>query len=1111
MKTKHKTFSNRYKNTTFAFAFLRPPRFQPPGLQCGAETRHFERGAALIPPSLKPAVRSICLTLGIAFFPLALASGQNQTTVANQPASEGRPITPAGSLILDATTGLPAVGSLPVTFIRTPDHSAKDGAGRFLIAVNSGYGIQFSSSTNEGQQSLSVIDLAAEPAPKVIQNVYFPSPQSANIGAVFAPQAAPDGSYTLYVSGGYENKIWIFRFNPKSREPISPPSPGPDTKVTAPFISVAGLASQAGSPRYQNGVEPVYPSGLAISPDGNALFVANDLGDSLGIIQNLRFERRLVRVDLSDGHVGHFVYPYGVVAFAPAGAQETQKVYVSCWATASVAVKDLSHPDAPVTFIPVGRHPTEMILNAARTRLYVANSNADTVSVIDTARDHVVETISVRLAEKALPGSSPESLALSSDGSTLYVANAHSNAVAVVALSPAARSAAMSERKEAAKKDADDDRRETSDRSTVRGFIPTGQYPSAVAVANGNIIVGSGKGTGFQNSSLVVDNSGRVPNGPNDRFPAGRGGHKGAGGEYDVALIAGNYSLIPEPDAHTLADDTNQVLRNDGLISSSDVPLFAGKSPIRHVIYIIRENRTYDQVFGDVTQAGNGQPADGDSSLAIFGNGAGAQQLSGPPQAITPNAHALAQRFGLLDRFFVNSEASPDGHNWANAAFSTDYIDKVFRWNYSGRGRTYDFEGANRQPDIEPRKGEPPIIPIPATPDEIASYIKRFVPYVNGARDVGEPDTLYLWDDAARAGLSYRNFGEFMGTISHAEVDAFNANRDRDYPDISDTAIIFPSKKALENHASTKYRAFDLYTPDSMTVDSYHAAKAAGSAGDPLVSPWNSDAPFHGYSRMAVFLSEFRGYVDALNKGQGETLPALSIMHLPNDHTNGMRPRMPTPQFYVSDNDYALGLLVQEVSSSPYWKDTAIFVLEDDAQDGADHVDAHRSPALVISAYNRPGALIHQYHNTVSLIRTIELLIGLPPMNQLDASAAPIDIFQSEPDLRPYKAIIPDVAPSNLLVRPSADRETARWIRESQRQDFASEDLADPQLLNRIIWFSVRGSNKSYPTVARMPAFDVMRTVSDEESAEQLDINRLMKTFLARRSPKSRESSADRD
>ena len=174
-------------------------------------------------------------------------------------------------------------------------------------------------------------------------------------------------------------------------------------------------------------------------------------------------------------------------------------------------------------------------------------------------------------------------------------------------------------------------------------------------------------------------------------------------------------------------------------------------------------------------------------------------------------------------------------------------------------------------------------------------------------------------------------------------------------------------------------------------------------------------------------------------------MPALSIMHLPNDHTNGTHPRTPTPQFYVSDNDYALGLWSEEVSGSPYWKDTAIFVVEDDAQDGPDHVDAHRSPALVISAYNRPGALVHQYHNTVSLIRTMELLLDLPPMNQLDAAATPIDIFQSDPDLRPYKATLPDVSLDNLIVESSPDRETARWIRLSERQDFTSRTWPIPR------------------------------------------------------------------
>lgn len=361
-----------------------------------------------------------------------------QVKIAHQPASEGRPISPAGTLIMDASTGSPAVGSLPVKFVRSPDHDAKDGGGRFLIAVNSGFGVQFDSSSRSASQSLTVIDLNAQPVPKAVQNVYFPAPQSANVGAVFSPRPERDGSYLLYVSGGYENKIWIFQFNENFRQPISPLSPGPDTQVTAPFISVAALSSQAGSPRYQRGVEPVYPMGIAISPDGGTLFVANDLGDSLGIISGLRYERRLTRVNLSDGQVGHFVYPYEVVSYAPSGAQESQKAYVSCWATESVAVKDLVHPDAPVKFIHVGHHPTEMIFNSSQTRLYVVNSDGDSVSVIDTSTDRVVETISVRLEEKALPGGSPEGLALSADGETLYVANAHSNAVAVVSLTRSA-------------------------------------------------------------------------------------------------------------------------------------------------------------------------------------------------------------------------------------------------------------------------------------------------------------------------------------------------------------------------------------------------------------------------------------------------------------------------------------------------------------------------------------------------------------------------------------------------------------------------------------------------------------------------------------------------
>jgi YVTN family beta-propeller protein len=1052
------------------------------------------------------AVLTVAFAVGLA------ASAQQQTQTANSPASEGRPITPAGSFVLDANTGQPAVGAMPMAFVRSPDHDAKDGGGRYLISVNSGFGIQFNATTNEAQQSLSVIDLNAQPAPKVIQDVYFPSPQSAMVGCAFSMRPDASGAYVLYVSGGYENKIWMFRFRPNTPRPISPASNGPDTKITAPYLSVRGFSTVAGSPRIQHDQEPVYPLGLALGADGDSLFVANDLGDSLGIIRDLRGERRLMRVDLSDGHAGHFVYPYGVVAWSSAESHETQKVYVSCWATALVAVIDAIDPSKPVKFVPAGRHPTAMILNEARTRLYVANSDADSVTVIDTAQDRAIETISVRLTEKALPGGSPEGLALSAGGETLYVANAHSNAVAVVGLSAAAQGI-MAARKQEKCGDPDDKKiSESERRSMVRGFIPTGQYPSALSVANGMLFVANGKGTGFEASSLQVNNSGRAPNSPSDRFPVGAG-HNGQGGQYDGSLISGNISQIDEPDAHALQDYTNQVMRNDGLIGAPDVKLFSGASPIHHVIYVIRENRTYDQVFGDVEKSGDGTSADGDASLAIFGAGAAARQASGPPQNITPNAHALAQRFGLLDRFFVNSEASPDGHNWATAAFSNDYVDKAFRWNYSQRGRTYDFQGTNREPNLSPLKGEPPVLSVPATADDLAHLMQRYVPYLNGARDIGEPETLYLWDDAARAGITYRSNGEYVATISQAEIDSFNANREREYPDTTPTVVAFALKKALEGHISAGHREFDLYTPDSMTTDSYRASKDSAGQVEALISAANPDSHFRGYSRIVNWIAEFRGYVDALGKGGTDNLPAFNIVYLPNDHTNGMRPHMPTPQFYVADNDYALGLLVQEVSASPYWKDTAIFVLEDDAQAGPDHVDAHRSPALVISAYNRPGALIHDYHSTVSLVRTMELLLGMPPMNQLDASATPINIFQSQPDLRPYKALLPDVAMKNLMVQPSSDAETARWIRRSSQQNFAQADLADPGALNRIIWFSVRGNRTPYPGVARLPVFDAMRTglAEKEQEEQEADFVRAVKSLLASRSRPVRTDAAPRN
>lgn len=992
---------------------------------------------------------------------LLLASLKDDSSLAqrSEPASEGRPITPAGSLVRDVTTKAVAVGALTVDFVRSPDKLGPGGQGRFLIAVNSGYGLQFNASGNRGQQSLSVIDLNLKPA-AVVQNVYFPSPQSVNVGVVFAPEAEEDGTHLLYVSGGFENKIWIFRFNANRQIPITPASPGPNTTVEAPFIDVSGFAFAANSPRYNSNRVPVYPSGIAISADGNTLLVANNLGDSLGIIQDLRGARKLIRIDLrrAANPDQHFVYPYAVAFVSSA------KAYVSCWNDESIAVVNLAQPNQPVQRINVGRHPTAMLLNPERTRVYVANSNDDNVSVIDTRSDKEIERISVRLSEDVPPGNSPEGLAL--NGDELYVANAHSNSVAVVELSEKARGS-RSENEE--------------ERSKVRGFIPTGQYPAAIAIVDKTIFVGNGKGTGVENSSLTVNNSGRVPNAPNDRFPTGSGRGAGQGGQYSISLVVGNISSVGLPDDPELGRYTQQVMRNNGLIGPPQTRLFAGRSPIKHVIYVIKENRTYDQIFGDVERSGDGTKADGDPSLAIFGSSEAAARPDGKRQDISPNHRALALRFGLLDRFFVNSEASPDGHNWSTAAFSTDYVDKAYRWNYSRRGRTYDYEGFNRLPNYEPLAGAPPLFGPRATAEDVSTFMRRFIPYLQGSRDAAEPATLYLWDAAARKALTYRNYGEFVATLSEADIKAIRDNREKSYPDLTPTVSAFPTKKSLEGKINSQYRNFDMSTPDAMTVDSYRAARESNVS--PLIAASHSDARFRGNSRMDVWLQEFRSYVAERASGGQDRLPNLSMIRLSNDHTDGLGVGKPTPQFYVADNDYALGLLVEAVSSSPYWQDTCIVVVEDDAQDGPDHVDAHRSVALVISAYNRPGMLVHEFHNTVSLIRTMELLLGIEPMNQLDATATPIDIFRSDADLRPFKALLPDVALDNLVTPPTRDAAALYWMRRTEEQDMAHADMADPEVLNRIIWFSVRGETPM-PQISRLPAFDAMRLGLQEEREE---------------------------
>ncbi|MBK8149604.1 MAG: YncE family protein [Acidobacteria bacterium] len=328
---------------------------------------------------------------------------------------QARTVSPAGKLIVDAETKLPAVMPLTFNFVRSPDSSGADGKGRYLIAVNSGYGLTFNSGS-KNQQTLSVIDLNLRPEPQVIQNVYFPAPQSANFGLVFDSKPQASGKFNLYLSGGFENKIWILSFDPSAAKPLSPAN-APDTEVKAPFIDVAAFAENAPTPNYNDNVAAVYPTGIDLSPDGTALFVANNLGDSLGVISDLRDQRRIVRIKLGRPGSKQFVYPYDVKIKPSLNGKTAGKIYVSCWGDGSVAVVD-GATNRVRKHIAVGRHPTQMLFNHDRSRLYVVNSDGDSVSVIDTALDAEAARepkINVRLSDQGPGGVGPQGIALSDD------------------------------------------------------------------------------------------------------------------------------------------------------------------------------------------------------------------------------------------------------------------------------------------------------------------------------------------------------------------------------------------------------------------------------------------------------------------------------------------------------------------------------------------------------------------------------------------------------------------------------------------------------------------------------------------------------------------------
>jgi YVTN family beta-propeller protein len=605
------------------------------------------------------------------------------------------------------------------------------------------------------------------------------------------------------------------------------------------------------------------------------------------------------------------ISPYELV-FSRDGA----RLYVTNWSSASVSVIDTA-TNRVVGRVAVGANPNDMTL-ADDGRLFVACSGDNTVQVIDTHSLAVTEKIATTLHPRAPEGSTPDALALDKRRGLLYVANADNNDLAVVDIKKPGR-------------------------SEVKGFVPVGWYPSALAIAEqgGALYVGAGKGE--------------------RAYPDPHGPHAPGGGKESVKTLQVSTlerlplaTLAKRLPALTRQAEANSPYRDELLAQArpsatpSVVPSAVGAgSPIQHVIYVIRENRTYDQVLGDL---GRG---DGDPNLTLFG------------RKVTPNAHALAEQFVTLDNLYADGEVSVDGHSWSNAAYATDYNEKTWPANYGDHS------------DVKPAP----------------AYF---------------PPAGHTWDLARRKGLTYRNYGEYGRRVSTG---------DRIEPS--------PGADALWGHMNPDYVGFEARDRDN----------------------------------LAIFLKEFDQYEANFDAPDpNKRLPNLVVMSMGEDHTRGSKPGAFTPIAMVADNDWAIGQLVERVSHSKYWSSTAIFVIEDDAQDGADHVDARRTVGLVISPYIRRGAVDSSLYSTSSFLRTIELLLGLPPMSQYDAASTPLyAAFADKPDLSPYTALPAQV---DLMEK---NTQTAWGAGESARMNFSEPDRAPMAKLNEILWKSVKGADAKLP------------------------------------------------
>ncbi|MCA0381862.1 MAG: bifunctional YncE family protein/alkaline phosphatase family protein [Bacteroidetes bacterium] len=666
----------------------------------------------------------------------------------------------------------------------------------------------------------------------------------------------------------------------------------------------------------------ISPAGFDLDEAKNLMYVVTKENDALYII------------DLATKKMEQF--PLGAKAYTCLLSPDRKKLYISLWGADRLLIWD-TQTKTEISRIAVGDNPNELLLTKDGQYLYVANANDNSVAVIKTATTAIVEVLNTALYPNAPNGSTTNGMALNETETTLYVANADNNCLAVFDV-------------------------EEKGESRSKGFIPTGWYPTSVKVVGKKLFVSNGKGV----TSLAN------PYGPNPAvrkqavtYQAGDA-KKPQEVQYIGGLFKGTLSIIPEPDAQQLKVMAKQVYDNTPytklkeLMAAGEpgnpIPMKVGDaSPIKHVFYIIKENRTYDQVLGDLPQ-GNG-----DTSLVLFG------------RKITPNQHALAEQFVLLDNFYVDAEVSADGHNWSTAAYANDYTEKNWPTSYGGRGGTYDFEGQ---------------------------------------KTIAHPRGGFIWDHCLRAGISYRTYGEFA---------------DDGQPNIP----------ALVGRVCANFTSWDESVRDT--------------------------------TRFYQWRHDFDSLVAA------NSLPQLNTLRFINDHTEGLRVGRPTPFAHVADNDYAVGLFIEHLSKSPVWEKSVVFILEDDAQNGPDHVDAHRSTAYVVGPHVKRSYVDHTMYSTSSMLRTIELILGLPPMSQYDAAAMPMwRCFTPQANTTAFTAIAPNVDLNEKNQKVNA------LSKLSETFDFSKEDMAPDVAFSEVIWKAVKGENSVMPA-PRRSAF----VWSDEEEEEK--------------------------